>query len=483
MDRLGNGTGHEPGGENMSDSRPLRRDGLGTPGQVGARLVIRLLGEVAVSLDGSPLLDLTTLRLQRLLGRLALAPKAGLRRDRLAYQLWPESTEPQARTNLRKLLHDLRRTLPDPDEFLDVGAHTVRWHARASVWVDVVAFTEALSRGDAAAAVHHYGGPLLPACYDDWVLEERERLRTCAVDALARLATSANDELQDDDAVEHARHLLRIDSLHEPSYRLLMEALARRGDRSEALRTYHRCVTTLEHELGVGPAAATVQAYHRLRTPAGSRNETNSTASRSPLIGRNREWSAVQAAWRAAADGGAHFLLVTGEAGVGKTRLIEELAGWAAAQGHAVAHTRTYEAAGTLPWGPVADWLRSDAVRPAVDGLDPVWLAELGRLLPELRIRHPRLAGTPVAIDAARRHILLDAVRRGLLAAGRPLLLVVDDLQWCDSDTLDVCAFLLQRSPEAPLLVAGTARDDEISDYHPLASLRRRTARDGALTE
>jgi DNA-binding SARP family transcriptional activator len=115
----------------MVDHRPLRRDDLGTPGQVEARLVIRLLGEVAVSLDGSPLLDLTTLRLQRLLGRLALAPNAGLRRDRLAYQLWPDSTEPQARTNLRKL-HDLRRSLPDPDEFLDAGTHTVRWNTRAS---------------------------------------------------------------------------------------------------------------------------------------------------------------------------------------------------------------------------------------------------------------------------------------------------------------------------------------------------------------
>jgi hypothetical protein len=98
MGGLGSGTGHEPDREDMVDHRPLRRDDLGTSGQVEARLVIRLLGEVAVSLDGSPLLDLTTLRLQRLLGRLALTPNAGLRRDRLAYQLWRDSTEPQART-------------------------------------------------------------------------------------------------------------------------------------------------------------------------------------------------------------------------------------------------------------------------------------------------------------------------------------------------------------------------------------------------
>jgi len=444
--------------------------------------VICLLGEAAVRLDGQPIPDLTTPRLQRLLARLAVGPSVGLRRDRLAYELWPDSSEPQARTNLRKLLHDLRSPLTDPDDFVEFGGQTIRWHAGGAVWVDVVAFTDALGRGDPAAAVRHYGGALLPACYDDWVLAERERLRCLAVDALAHLAASASDDLRDDDVIEHARNLLRIDPVHEPAYRLLMEALARRGDRSEALRTYYRCVETLEQELGVGPDATTVEIYHRLRAPARVGPATAATERRSPLVGRDSEWRTAHAAWRAAADGAALFLLVTGEPGVGKTRLVEELAARAATEGGAVAWARAYEAADGLPWGPVADWLRCDAVHGGFRGLDDVWLTELGRLVPELRTRRPGLPEASSATDSVRRRQLLEAVRRGLLACGRPLLLVVDDLQWCDPDTLDLCAFLVQTSPTGPVLVAGTARDEEIGDGHPLASLERLLARDGTIT-
>lgn len=466
----------------MWDDRKVARDEPGTPDRREARLRICLLGEFAVRLDGNPVVELSTPRLQRLLGRLALAPGSGLRRDRLAWELWPESTEAQARTNLRKLLHDLRRLLNDPDDFLEVGSQTLRWRAGCALWIDTVAFAEALSRGDRATAVRHYGGPFLPACYDDWVLAERERLRSLAVEAFTRLAVLADDDRRDGEVVDHARRLLRIDPLHEPAYRLLMQALARRGERNEALRTYHRCVETLHHELDVGPEATTVQVYERLRTPACTGESAASAMARSPLIGRDHEWRIAHAAWRIAAGGQARFLLVTGEAGVGKTRLVEELAGRVAAEGHAVSRTRAYRAAGGLPWGPAVDWLRSEPLRPAVQDLDDVWVGELSRLLPELRTQHPGASEAPPVTDGTRRPHLLDAVRHALLATGRPLLLVVDDLQWCDRETLDLCAFVLQSSPGAPVLVAGTARAEDLDEDHPLTAMERHLARDGQVT-
>lgn len=444
--------------------------------------MIRLLGDVVVRLDGRPLPELATPRLERLLGRLAFAPATGLRRDRLAFELWPDSTEPQARTNLRKLLHDLRQLFTDPETFLDAGPRIVRWREGAPIWIDVVAFAEALDRNDRTVAVRHYRGPLLPASYEDWALAERERLRSLAADALAGLAAVAEAERRDDEVVDHLLQLLAIDPLRESGYRLLMEALARRGNRSEALITYHRCVATLEEELGVAPEAATVEVYTRLRAWRGDGDASTATESRPALIGRDREWRIVHAAWEAAAGGSARFLLVTGEAGVGKTRLVEELATRATAEGHAVGRTRAYEAAGGLPWGPVVDWLRSDAVRPGLDDLDDAGLAQLARLLPELRDRRPGVAGASLVIEAARLHLLLDAVCRGLLGRRRPLMFVLDDLQWCDTDTLDLCAFLLRSSPAAPVLVVATARDDEIGEDHPVATLQRRLAKDATLT-
>ncbi len=468
---------------------PLAPAGSGRPAGTNAtdaRLVIRLLGEVAVTLDGQAVPGLATARLQRLLARLALAPPSGLRRDLLAYELWPDSTDAQARTNLRKLLHELRQPFPSPETFLDVGHQVLRWQDRAPVWVDVVAFTDALAAGDPATAAGHYRGALLPASYDDWVLAERERLRGFAVDTLSALVASADRARRDDDVVNHARHLLRIDPLHEPAYRGLMAALARRGERSQALRAYHRCVEMLDRELGVGPDARTVAAYDRVRVSAPARE------TRWPLVGRDEEWRAALGAWRGAAGGENRFLLVTGEAGAGKTRLLDELARRVATDGHAVARARAHQAAGGLPWGPVAEWLRSEALRPGLDALEGVWRTELSRLLPELGDPGPSpdvamgedRAGIGVATgtDVGRRHRFLEAVRRGVLATGRPLLLVLDDLQWCDADTIELCGFVIQAMPRAPVLLAGAARDDEVDDGHPLAVLRQRLGRDGSVT-
>lgn len=131
--------------------------------------------------------------------------RAMARLDRVSGPYQPPQAAPRPAPALVELGH-LPRSRPS----------VVRWRPSAPIWIDVVAFTDALGRGDPAAAVRHYGGALLPACYDDWVLAEPERLRTLAVDALAQLAATAYDERRDDDVVDHARHLLRIDPSMSP---------------------------------------------------------------------------------------------------------------------------------------------------------------------------------------------------------------------------------------------------------------------------
>src|SRR5688572_30419496 len=159
-------------------------------GESPARLEVRLLGAVEVILDGRRLRAFDSLRLQRFLALITLRRDLQ-HRSRLAFELWPDSSEGQARTNLRKLLHDFRHALPDAGELLEVDNEIVRWSPTASCEVDALRFRQAIAAGNLDLAARLYSGDLLPACYDDWVLAERAKLRAEAHGVLVRLADEA----------------------------------------------------------------------------------------------------------------------------------------------------------------------------------------------------------------------------------------------------------------------------------------------------
>jgi hypothetical protein len=152
------------------------------------------------------------------------------------------------------------------------------------------------------------------------------------------------------------------------------------------------------------------------------------------------------------------MLLVLGEAGIGKTRLLEELLDWAARQGVERASARCYAAEGELAYAPVAALLRA---RP-LPTLDDVWLAEVARLLPELRAKHPDLSPARPMTEAWQRVRLFEALARAVLGTGRPLLLAVDDLHWCDARRW-VAHFLL-RFDSRRAVRRGTCRPEELAE-------------------
>ena len=185
----------------------------GSPGRVD--VAIRLLGEVGATADGRVVPALAARRMARLLARLVLDADAWVSREQLARELRPDSGAAQARTNLRKLLHTLRRSIPGPPDVIDAAGSLVRWSAGSAVSVDVVTFHDALAHGDPAAAISSYGGELLPGYDDEWVVAERERLRHLAVGALVGLADAAAADGRDAEVVVRTRRLLEIEPLHE----------------------------------------------------------------------------------------------------------------------------------------------------------------------------------------------------------------------------------------------------------------------------
>jgi DNA-binding SARP family transcriptional activator len=406
---------------------------------------------------------LDSARAESLLAYLLLHRDAPQPRQHLAFLLWPDSSEAQAQTNLRKVLHTLRRALPEADALLEVGPRTLQW--RGPLWLDVEHFERAMADGRLQEAVEAYAGELLEGRYDEWLLDERERLARLHLEALERLAREHRRAARWPEAIRCVERLVAEDPLREESHRLLMELAHESGDRARAARAYHVCAATLERELGIEPSDETRALYASLVAVAPAEATAPPEGALSPFVARADEAARLITAWRSAAAGHAQLVLVTGEAGVGKTRLVDELRAHARA---VTVEARAYPAEGPLAYGLVSAWLRSPAVVARLGRLGRADLTDLARLLGELSGQ----VATPEPLpEAELRRRLFGAVGRALLAAGAPLLLIADDAQWADAQSLRFVHYLLRAAPSARLLVAATARRQELDAGHPLVAL------------
>jgi predicted ATPase len=335
-------------------------------------------------------------------------------------------------------------------------------------------------------ALGQCGGALVPSCYDDWIGPERDRLARQCEEAAGALVGLLEQQREYAAAIACVRHWLGHDPLDEQAYRWLMRLLALAGDRPAALQAYHQCADTLRRQLDAEPSAETVGTYERIRDA--QPGLASSTPGREPaaapaLVGRATEWARLRKAWEAASKGKALFALVTGEAGIGKSRLAEELLTWAERQGVVTARARSYGAEGRLSLAPVSDWLRSDALSPHLARLEDVWRVEAARIVPELLAGRPGLPRPEPMTEFGDRLRFFEALARAVLAAPPPLLLVIDDLHWCDRETLEWLHFLSRFDPAAPLLVLGTARSEELDAAQPLAAFVRDLRAESRLAE
>ena len=317
-------------------------------------LHIRLLGGFSLTYGDRPIVGINTLRSQALLSYLLIHRDAPQSRQRLAFQLWTDSTDTQARTNLRKELSYLRRDLPEADQFLRIESKTLQWLPTDPFTLDVIAFETAVKAAETddsdtqqshlEQAIALYRGELLPGCEDEWILVERNRLQQLYVRALEQLIECLKAQQDYRLALNYAQQLLRMDTLNESAYCTLMRLYHLNGDRANALQVYHRCMAVLCEELGVDPSATTRKLYEQLlheadeltadqaltqplslrRAPLSNRSQAGFRPLL-PLVGRKDELNQVQAWANAIQESSRPFLLLMGEPGIGKTRLLEEL--------------------------------------------------------------------------------------------------------------------------------------------------------------
>ena len=469
-----------------------------------------MFGNLRISCAGRPVTSVNTNRLYSLVAYLVLHGDAPQPRERLAFVLWPASSESQARTNLRQLLHHLKRALPAECDSLVTDHFSVRWRQDVPCAIDVVEFQAAIAEAALArtgqdrarevqsltTAAQLYEDDLLPSLYDDWLAPLREDYRRRICEVLHRLATLFEEQREYAAAIPWAERLVALDSICEAHHQLLIRLHAANHDRSSALRAYHQCMRVLRRELGVEPGPATMELFERILKAEPRAGQERSPESPPPqatkpvshrqneraLIGRTTEWRRLEAAWQRAVEEGPRVAVISGEPGIGKTRLAEELYQSCVRHGHAVAHCRCYAGQGQVAYAPVAEWLRSDAVRAAWKSVKPQQLAELARLAPEIREQFPELElpghgqSGPLA-ESWQRLRFYESMSAVFANCRKPLLLLLDDMQWCDPDSFEWLSSLLTSSAAAGILVLGTVRAEETGRGHPftrfLAGLRQ----------
>jgi len=460
------------------------------------RLSLSLLGGFRARLGPDRPLSLSN-KAQALLAYLAADPGRRHPRDKLATLLWSGTSDEQARQSLRQALATLRRALA-PQAILIAEHGEVALEGQA-LDVDVVRF-EALvgdgSPGALAEAAALYEGDLLEGIrvkeppFEEWLLAQRERLRELAVEALARLLADQTDRRPAAPAIRTAMRILALDPARESVHRDLMRLFERQGRRGDALRQYRLCVDALQRELGLEPGPETRQLYRDIVRSAQPHAAPSTTepdkappgqpgraVQREPitLMGRDAEMARLHGALTALGRGEGRLVVLLGEAGIGKTSLLEALEAEAHRQGVRCHPGRSYLSEQVLSFAPWIDALRAgerlDDPR-LVARLGPAWTAELARLMPEFKRGTPDRAG-----EGAQR--LFEAVTHLLscLAVEHPRLIMLEDLHWADEMSLRLLAFVARRMRSARVLLVVTAREEEVTGT-PAAAVLAELAED-----
>ncbi len=448
-------------------------------------LEINLLGRPEVLLDGKPVV-VDTRKAIALLAFLTVERSGS--RDSLAALFWADASQERARATLRRTLSALRGatrsdligadrnlvTLIGPTrsdlEILEAEIAATRDHGHdprdvCDRCIPHLRKAADLYRGDFLEGFSLKTSPE----FEDWVRNMSETVRIRIGETYHRLGTALAAAGDYPGAITAVTRWLELDPLHEPAHRFLMLLHAWSGDRPGAIEAYRACVTVLEQELGVAPLEETTELYEAILdedlppapgAPRRVKAETPIRTVQQPdLIDREDELGLLSRTLRRATAGQGCVLSMIGAPWMGKTRLLEEFASNSGRES-GILIGRAFRMEQDLPYGVAIQVLAGAA--PLIDGSRdeiPDWAVhEVGRLVPGLQ--SGEATTTPDRFGELR---LLEGILTALstLAARRPLVVILDDVQWMDQASASLFSYLARRIGDLPVLMVLAARSED----------------------
>lgn len=474
-------------------------------------LRVHLLGNLELDFCEQKLPLPSTRKGQVLLAYLILHREQPQPRDRLAELFWGDRPEEKARRSLSTAVWSIHHCLPEKN-CLYSNPDTLQFDPQTHLWLDVAEFEALLSMGDFSnlqAALGLYRGDFLAGSYEDWILHERYRLENLYLDGLARLMAGYESMHDFDSALEVSQRLLAHDPLREDAHRTAMRVYSWLGQRNAALEQYQRCRAAILQELNAEPMPETSQLYraiqegrfgpvqkpparHQKVHPPGYKHTPGydplALNVPSPFQGRDAETAILEAAWQQANASRGSLLLIRGEAGVGKTRLVDEFTAQMSWKGVQVLRGCCYEVERVLPYQPIAEALRSALAYNV--GLQPVgehaWsFREVSRLVPELAGRCPDISKQPALPLDQEQTRLFEGTTHFLrhLSKVNGLLIILEDLHWAAESTLELLHYFVRRLTGESILFIGTVRPEELGRRHPLQVFQDNLKREGRIQE